>query len=166
MRKTMYMLLSLICVMALVGCSSNSQYTLAEPDIQEEIPSDHQDIQAQSDTMTIINIQIGSNSFTATLYENDATRALLEKFPLTLNMEDLNGNEKFYFFSENFPTESERVGNIETGDLMLYGSDCLVLFYESFSTSYSYTKLGSIEDVTGLADALGKGNVQVTFNLN
>lgn len=116
--------------------------------------------------MTIINIQIGSNSFTATLYENDTTRALLEKLPLTLNMEDLNGNEKFYFFSENFPTESERVGNIETGDLMLYGSDCLVLFYESFSTSYSYTKLGSIEDVTGLADALGKGNVQVTFNLN
>lgn len=166
MRKTMYMLLSLICVMALVGCSGNSQYTPAEPDIQEEIPLDHQDIQAQSDTMTIINIQIGSNSFTATLYENDTTRALLEKLPLTLNMEDLNGNEKFYFFSENFPTESERVGNIETGDLMLYGSDCLVLFYESFSTSYSYTKLGSIEDVTGLADALGKGNVQVTFNLN
>lgn len=59
--------------------------------------------------------------------------ALLEKLPLTLNMDELNGNEKFYFFSEKFPTDSEPVGNIRAGDLMLYGSLCLVLFYESFS---------------------------------
>jgi hypothetical protein len=47
---------------------------------------------------------------------------------------------------------------------MLYGSTCLVLFYKDFSTSYSYTKLGSIEDISGLTDALGGGSVQVTFS--
>lgn len=109
-------------------------------------------------------IQVGNKSFRATLYDNDSTRALTAKLPLTLNMDELNGNEKLYFFSEKFPANSERVGNIRSGDLMLYGSDCLVLFYKSFSTSYSYTRLGYIEDANGLAAALGGGSVQVTFS--
>lgn len=81
-------------------------------------------------------------------------------------MDELNGNEKFYFFLEKFPAASERVRSIKTGDLMLYGSDCLVLFYESFATSYSYTRLGSVDDVTGWANALGSGSVEVTFSIN
>lgn len=54
-------------------------------------------------------------------------------------------------------------GSIQTGDLMLYGSSCLVLFYESFRTSYSYTRLGRVENPSGLASALGRGSVSVTF---
>ncbi len=118
----------------------------------------------EADAKPTINIQIGSQSFTATLYANASAEALLEKLPLTLNMDELNGNEKFYFFSESLPAASQRVGNIKAGDLMLYGVDCLVLFYESFATSYSYTRLGYIEDVTGLADVLGSGSVEVTFS--
>ncbi len=116
--------------------------------------------------MSNLSIQVGNINFKAILYDNVSTQALIEKLPLTLDMGELNGNEKFYFFSENLPTDSEKVGNVETGDLMLYGSDCLVLFYENFSTSYSYTRLGYIEDVTGLADALGNGSVEVTFDLS
>ena len=64
---------------------------------------------------------------------------------------------------ESLPTSSQRVGQIRTGDLMLYGSDCLVLFYESFQTAYSYTTLGRVENAEGLAAALGTGDVEVTF---
>lgn len=117
----------------------------------------------EADIIPAVNLQVGSKTFTVTLYDNDTTRAFLEKLPLTLDMEELNGNEKFYFFAEKLPTNSERVGSIKVGDLMLYGSDCLVLFYESFSTSYSYTRLGYVEDVAGLADALGSGSVKVSF---
>lgn len=79
-------------------------------------------------------------------------------------MDELNGNEKFYFFSESLPAATQQVENIKAGDFMLYGADCLVLFYESFATSYSYTRLGYIGDVTGLADVLGSGSVEITFS--
>ena len=80
-------------------------------------------------------------------------------------MSELHGNEKYYYFNESLPTNSERIGNINTGDLMLYGSDCLVLFYKSFSTSYSYTRLGHIDNPQRLADAVGSGNITVTFEV-
>ena len=46
---------------------------------------------------------------------------------------------------------------------MLFGDNCLVVFYKDFSTSYSYTKIGTVEDIAGLADALGAGDVQCAF---
>ena len=63
-----------------------------------------------------------------------------------------------------FSAEAESVGYINTGDIMLYGSDCLVLFCESFNTSYRYTPLGSIDNPQGLAEALGNDNVIVNIN--
>lgn len=119
----------------------------------------------ENKTEKTIKIQVGKEVFTGKLQDNATTKALIEKFPITLDMGDLNSNEKYYFMEERLPTNSERVGSIESGDIMLYGSDCLVLFYEDFSTSYSYTKLGELNDVTKLKTALGKGNVKVTWSL-
>lgn len=87
----------------------------------------------------------------------------IEQMPVTLKMDELNGNEKFHYFSEPLPTDSYKPEKVNSGELMLFGSDCLVLFYESFETSCSYTRIGYIEDVSGLFDALGSRNVQVTF---
>jgi hypothetical protein len=115
--------------------------------------------------MTTIDLQIGSKTFTVKLFDNASSRALLAMLPMTLTMSELNGNEKYYQMPNRLPTDSQDLRTIKTGDLMLYGSDTLVLFYQSFITSYSYTRLGYIEDVSGLANALGSGSVQVTFSL-
>ena len=85
--------------------------------------------------------------------------------PLTINMTEFNGNEKYFRLSKNLPTNESNPGTIKSGDLMLYGANTFVLFYESFSTSYSYTKLGKISNTTGLAAALGTGNVTVSISL-
>ena len=80
-------------------------------------------------------------------------------------MVELNGNEKYIDLPGSLPANASNPGTIRNGELMLYGSSTLVLFYKTFSTSYSYTKLGRIDDVTGLVAALGTGNVSVTFEL-
>lgn len=113
--------------------------------------------------MPQMQIKVGDQTFTATLDDNPTTRALLEQLPMTVRMGELNGNEKYYYLPESLPTDSHRPGTIHNGDLMLYGSDCLVLFYQTFSSGYSYTRLGSVDDASGLAAALGAGNVEVTF---
>ncbi len=53
---------------------------------------------------------------------------------------------------------------IYNGDLMLYGSRTLVAFYLTFDSSYSYTRLGRVDDPAGLAQALGGRNARVTFS--
>ena len=112
-----------------------------------------------------IKITVNSQTFTATLLDNNSAKAFKEMFPLTINMIELNGNEKYYDLLNSIPTDASNPGTINNGDLMLYGSKTLVLFYKTFSTSYSYTKLGKVDDVTGLESALGSGNSTVTFEL-
>ena len=112
---------------------------------------------------TSINIIIGSKAFTATLADSETGEAFAALLPLTVTMNELNGNEKYHYLSSSLPTAAYQPGTIHAGDLMLYGNNCVVLFYETFNTSYSYTRLGSIDDPSGLASALGSGNVSVRF---
>ena len=82
---------------------------------------------------------------------------------MTLDMEELHGNEKFYYLDEGLPPNSENIRNIKAGDIMLFGSDCLVLFFEDFTTSYNYTRIGHIEEEEAFVKALSGGTVEVTF---
>lgn len=84
---------------------------------------------------------------------------------MTVLMSEMNGNEKYCYLSGNLPTAASNPGTIRAGDLMLYGSNCVVLFYETFQTSYSYTRIGRADNPSGLAAALGSGNVTITFEL-
>jgi hypothetical protein len=110
-----------------------------------------------------IKITVNSKTYTATLFDNNSAIAFKELLPMTIEMTELNGNEKYYDLPNRLPTNSSNPGTIKNGDLMLYGSKTLVVFYKTFSTSYNYTKLGYIDDASGLAAALGTGNVTVIF---
>lgn len=112
----------------------------------------------------VISIEINGQTFSATLADNDTARAFAARLPMTLDMRELNGNEKYFYLDEPLPAAAQRVGQIRAGDLMLFGSDCVVLFYENFATSYTYTPIGRIDDPAGLADALSSGSAEVFFS--
>ena len=122
-----------------------------------------QNMNAQGTTK--IKITIGTTSFVTTTYDNATAKAFIALLPMTVTMNELNGNEKYNYLSGNLPNSPVNPSTINNGDLMLYGSNCIVLFYKTFSTSYSYTQIGSIDNPTGLETALGSGNPTLKFEL-
>ena len=112
---------------------------------------------------TPVVLTVNGEAFQAIFYNNKTADELVEKMPMTLNMKELNGNEKYHYFNEEFPTDEKAPGKIKAGDIMLYGSDCLVAFYKSHKTPYEYTTVGKIEDAAGFEKAVGSGDVKITF---
>lgn len=114
----------------------------------------------QEGSMTI-DIIVGGKVFKAAIENTETGKAFIGKLPLTLNMSELNGNEK-YCYGVELPKADKRYDSIEAGDLMLYSGNCIVLFYGS-AGGYSYTRIGKLTSVEGLKEALGNGSVSVTF---
>lgn len=139
---------------------------MTEPTGNETFETTQTETQGDEETMTDIKVTVNGSVFDAKIYnDSPCAQQLLSKFPLTVTMNELNGNEKYYRFSESFSSNPENVGSINTGDIMLYQSDSLVLFYEAHNTSYTYTRIGYITDTTGLKEAVGTGNPTVTFEI-
>lgn len=113
-----------------------------------------------------MNVEINGHIFEAELYEGETAAAFASLLPLRLYMQELNGNEKHHYLSSLLPNSPEMVGFIQAGDIMLFGSSCVVLFYDSFDTTYSYTRIGRIKDPTGLKEAVGEADCLVSFSLN
>lgn len=157
------MVAAAILTVFLTACSGNTEVSLqSEAQTEAEIIPEET---SGSETEQALTLSVNGQNFTVILYENDGAEALKTRLPFTLDMSEMNGNEKYYYMDESLPTESAVPNEIHTGDLMLYGSDCLVLFFEDFSTSYSYTPLGYMEDPQGLRETLGDGDVKVSFML-
>ena len=131
----------------------------------EAISTDATKYVSSDTTHKRMKIKIGTTVFTARLQDNATAAAFSKLLPLTVNMVELNGNEKYADLPAKLVANAVNPGSIQTGDLMLYGSSTLVLFYKSLSTSYAYTRIGRIEDAKGLAQVLGSGNVKVSFEL-
>ncbi len=106
---------------------------------------------------------VGEQRFAIALDDNPSTRQLLTRLPLSLDMADLHSNEKYATVQPPLPTQPYRPGTIHNGDFLLYGDDTLVVFYKTFDSSYRYSRLGRIDRPQDLAEALGRGDVRVTF---
>src|SRR5215218_3393707 len=106
----------------------------------------------------------GERRFAITLTDNAAARAFAAHLPLMLDMSELNGNEKHADLRSALPANASRPGTIRNGDLMLYGTNTVVVFYETFDSSYAYTRLGRVDEAADLPRALGPRGVRVVFS--
>ena len=125
------------------------------------LPETNQSIDNEEMTMDKVYININNKKLGINLENNSTTSALIKLLPLELSMNDLNGNEKYVYLNESLPTNTYSPKHIEAGDIMLFGDNCLVIFYESFDTSYSYSKIGHINNLPSLDD----GNISISINV-
>lgn len=156
MKRFIALFLMLILSFNLVACSST-------PKNETSLSTETIDTDEEVSDMTTIQIIINGQKFEAELQDNKTARQFINMLPLQLKMEDLHNNEKYYQFSDNFDTADEEMKEIHEGELMVYDSKYLVLFYENFETNYKYTPLGKISDITDLKKALGTGTADVSF---
>ena len=112
-----------------------------------------------------MNVQVGDAVFSATLEENEAVTAFVEMMregSVVIQMSDYSGFEKVGPLGTSLPASNSQT-TTHAGDIVLYNGNQIVIFYGS--NSWSYTRLGHIDDLTGWEEALGNGDVTVTFTL-
>ncbi|MDO4623109.1 MAG: cyclophilin-like fold protein [Eubacteriales bacterium] len=115
--------------------------------------------------ITKMTVRIGDTSFTASLEQNKAVQELvgmMQQAPVTVSLHDYAGFEKVGALGRSL-SASNRQMTTQRGDIVLYNGNQVVVFYGS--NSWSYTKLGHIEDLTGWEEALGNGDVTITFSV-
>lgn len=157
----------LVTLFSFAACGKDDELPLLPKEPANETPDENDDDQnGENDNQNNkINLNIGEYVFAVTLYDNASAKAFKALLPLSVTMNEMNGNEKYHYLSVSLPTSATIVGTACNGDLMLYGNNCVVLFYQTFATSYSYTKLGKIDNAVDLASVLGNGNVAVTLEM-
>ena len=144
MQKKITRIILVLIVIFITGCSN-----------KVEIPKENNDLEVNNQ----VKVLIDKKEYTINLESNETAKEFFNILPLELNMNELNGNEKYVYLDTTLPTDSINPKTINIGDVMLYGDNCLVIFYKSFTTSYSYTKIGHIDNLPDL----GNEDISVKF---
>ena len=145
MQSKIKKILLVLIVILITGCSNN----------KVELPKENNDLGVNNQ----VKVLIDKKEYTINLEDNETAKEFVNMLPLELNMNELNGNEKYIYLDTTLPTNSSNPKRINVGDVMLYGDNCLVIFYKSFDTSYSYTKIGHIDNLPNL----GNDSISVKF---
>lgn len=117
---------------------------------KKEVPEVKSDKSKDKEVISFMKMTINNEEYQVKLDSNEATNQLLDKLPLELEMDELNGNEKYTYLDFSLTTNEYNPKTINKGDVMLFGNNCLVIFYKNFNTSYSYTKIGHIDNLKDL----------------
>lgn len=146
-KKILFIFIILLCMN---GCINKNSNNIDDSDNDNVVEVDN------------LNITINSISYSLDVENNKTVSELKKILPLELDMDELNGNEKYVYLDKSLPTDSYYPKHIKAGDVMLYGNNCLVIFYKSFDTSYSYTKIGHIDNIGDL----GNSSIKVLIEHN
>ena len=132
--------------------TERNETSAAEIDIQNN---------TEENKVANMNVQVGDVVFSATLEENETVSALVEMMresPVVIQMSDYSGFEKVGSLRTSLPASNSQT-TTQAGDIVLYNGNQIVIFYGT--NTWSYTRLGHIDDLTGWEEALGSGDVTV-----
>lgn len=158
MKRIGYALWAVVLVLCLAACSTASHpspTSTISPEPKEDTTVD----------MHTFYLTVEGVTFPATFADNQGAEALADLLtdgPLTLSLEDYGGFEKVGSLGQSLPTSNTHMST-QSGDIVLYQGNQIVLFYGS--NAWSYTRLGQVTDLTGWQEALGHGDVTVTLSL-
>lgn len=125
-----------IVILILTGCNNKTQK--------------QENVKESEEVVNSMNIVINEKEYKLNLENNETVTELLTKLPLQLNMNDLNSNEKYVYLDFSLKNNPVNPKHINKGDVMLYTDNYLVIFYKNFDTSYSYTRIGHINNLPDL----------------
>ena len=148
MKKVLYSLLIITLIFIVTGCNNKQSNNIESNEIDNS-----------NEVISSMKVVINEEEYIINLEDNETVKNFINMLPIELNMNELNGNEKYIYLDNTLPTNPYNPKRINAGDVMLYGNNCLVIFYESFDTPYSYTKMGHIDNLPDL----GNGSVIVRF---
>lgn len=169
MKKILYFTVLVLIITGITACASENRSTIEQPttSITSENTGEQEVQNEQSqDEVTQMKIQVGEYIFYASLENNTSVDALIQMMketPIVINMRDYSGFEKVGALGTTLPDSNSQI-TTQAGDIVLYNHDQIVVFYGS--NSWSYTKLGHVNDLTDWKKALGSGTVEITFSID
>ena len=159
MKEIVYGLLIIICLFIVVGCNQNNNETNTQDTQTSQQENNNYELNNSNEVIKSVKAIINGKEYKIDLEDNETANSFVGLLPQELNMRELNGNEKYIYLDTTLPINSSNPKRINVGDVMLYGDNCLVIFYKSFDTSYSYTKIGHIDNLPNL----GNDSISVKF---
>ena len=153
-KYIIYIIIVVVVLFITTGCNLKTN-SINKPSKNKIIDKVDEEI----DSMKVI---IDNKEYKMNLEDNETVKAFIKLLPKTWKMNELNGNEKYVYLPSTLPVNSKKPVKINKGDVMIYTDNCLVIFYRSFETNYSYTKIGYIENLPDL----GNSDIEVEFIKN
>ena len=103
--------------------SENSSVMMQSDSSVSSVTSDKQEVttaeQHEEKEANGMQIAVGDKQFPVNLESSDTVTALTEMLPLTLDMSELNGNEKYKYLSRDLPMNEKKVKKIKAGDVKI-----------------------------------------------
>lgn len=185
MKKILCFLLTGLFAICLLACGSDESSSAGSAAVTEETSDTEEDISGTESTAAPVEnetsdekseeeknmkqntfyVIVEGTTFSAIFADNAGAQALQDLLAggdVTIQMNDYAGFEKVGSLGQSLPSSDSQT-TTQAGDIVLYQGNQIVIFYGS--NSWSYTRLGKIDDLTGWEEALGGGDVSVTFSL-
>lgn len=155
MKKIYKLLLFVVIILILSSCNNSSSNKNINTSISEDINYMDKTLILKIDD-TIVNVSWENNESV-----NELKRLSINN--LILNLSEYGGFEQTGPIGNKLPSKDSNI-NVIPGDIVLYNSKNISIFYNN--SSWSYTRLGHINlDKNELNNLLNKDNVTITLSL-